>query len=100
MTTFNFPPRSISTLTPLSAALFRELVRSAPDWNGNPLFEGDKTERGNLTDLKKLGLVTTFAEDHCTFVSFTETGEALAKEISPEYNSWVEATARRAEELK
>ncbi len=66
------------SLSPASLALFVELAKSAGDWGGQPLFEGSDSERGNLTDLKKKGLVTTFEDRGDSFIIFTEAGTALA----------------------
>jgi hypothetical protein len=65
---------TIANLTPATRDLFSDLWNARHDWNGMPLFEGGKTERGNLTHLKKLGLVTSTVDEGCTFVMFTEAG--------------------------
>jgi hypothetical protein len=39
---------------------------------------GDKAERGNLTQLKKAGLITTDIEEGHTWLFFTDAGKALA----------------------
>jgi hypothetical protein len=66
------------SITDASLKLFIALANAAGDWNGEPLFEGGKAERGNLTQLKRTGLVTSFTDEGCTFVSFTDAGKALA----------------------
>jgi Cys-tRNA synthase (O-phospho-L-seryl-tRNA:Cys-tRNA synthase) len=50
-------------LTPASAALLVKIIQSAEYENGSEMMEAlmkfTKEERGNLTDLKKKGFVTT-----------------------------------------
>lgn len=69
-------------LTPASEALFLELARDAGNWGGTPLLDGnvstDAASRGNLTDLKVKGLITTFRDEGCTWVDFTRAGKQLA----------------------
>jgi len=66
------------TLTTESHALFMELAGSAGDWNGQPVVDVSREQRGNLTDLKKVGLLTTFKSDGCQFADFTASGIAYA----------------------
>ena len=70
-------------LTPASLALFLELADDAANWGGNPPTDGNLTmsaeQRGNLTQLKKAGLVKTSKAGKTTYVHFTEAGEALAE---------------------
>lgn len=68
-------------LTPASAALFGQLVSMAPDWSGQPLVELTARERGNLTDLKVKGLLTTNEDEGNMFVAFTDAGIDLAVEM-------------------
>lgn len=70
--------RNQPNLSPASLSLFLLLARSAGDWGGQPLFDGTNAERGNLTHLKIAGLLTTFSDEGCSFVQFTEAGKALA----------------------
>lgn len=68
-------------ITPASLNLFLALAKEAGDWNGAPLYEGNsKAERGNLTQLKVAGLLTTERDDDsdCLWVYFTDAGKALA----------------------
>jgi hypothetical protein len=61
-------------------------AKDAPNWNGYPWvsggnIQGTKEQRGNLTQLKKAGLIKTQVDDEDgPYVVFTETGMALAKE--------------------
>lgn len=66
-------------LTPPSHQLFYQLVQDSFNWSGTPLFDGTQQEKGNLTDLKKKGLVTTWKEEGCLWVDFTNEGRAFAK---------------------
>jgi hypothetical protein len=72
------------TPTPASLELFLSLANDAANWSGIPLLGGnvatDKQLRGNLTDLKKKGLLTTFKDEGEIWVHFTEAGKALAAE--------------------
>src|SRR5262245_41257501 len=67
------------TLTPASLDLFLGFAEDAPNWSGSPLVTLTPAQRGNLADLKKKGLLTTWEdEDGCVFVNFTDAGIALA----------------------
>lgn len=79
-------------LTERSMMLFLALASDAGNWSGMPLFGGNtgtsKADQGNLTHLKRAGLVTTREErDRVNglirtdvWVSFTDAGRALAAE--------------------
>ena len=67
-------------LTAKSLALFISLAKDAQNWNGMPMFDGTRAERGNLTHLKKLGLLTTDFDEDIAWVTFTEAGKELAAE--------------------
>lgn len=71
-------------ITERSLALFLAYASDAGNWNGTPLVGGNvggsKEDRGNLTQLKRAGLVTTFESDGEMWVSFTEAGKTLATE--------------------
>lgn len=75
-------------LTELSEKLFRELAEDAPNWSGTPPFWGTKEERGNLTQLKRAKLVTTFDYDGDVWIDFTDAGKAHAAEIGVDL-SWL-----------
>ena len=74
-------------ITEQSKELFIAYVRDAGDWSGSPCVGGnvcmisDKVDRGNLTHLKRLGLVTTHADEGLSWLSFTMKGHAYAKEL-------------------
>lgn len=72
-------------ITDKSLALFLAYARDAGNWNGNPLVGGNvggsKEDRGNLTQLKQAGLLTTekdWEDRSLAWVSFTDAGRALA----------------------
>jgi len=75
------------TLTPASEALFRELVDDAGNWSGTPEVWITKEQRGNLTDLKRAGLLTTQADRGVTFAYFTAKGRDLAKALGLDWES-------------
>ena len=80
-------PRSVQSLR-----LFLDYAGDAGNWNGSPLVSGNVgrtvEDKGNLTDLKKLGLVYTQAEGRDVWLSFTPAGVALAAQYGIDL-SWV-----------
>jgi hypothetical protein len=70
------------TLTSGSLALFLALANDADNWSGTPCWGcnvgGSKADNGNLTDLKRRGLVTTSRDDGNEWVRFTADGVTLA----------------------
>jgi hypothetical protein len=75
------------TLTSESEKLFRSLVDDAGNWSGTPIVEVSLAQRGNLTDLKKAGLLTTQTDRGCVFAYFTADGVELAKELGLDWES-------------
>ena len=67
-------------ITEESERVFLAYARAAHNWAGNPLVNvgGPKEERGNLTQLKKAGLLTTWVDEGCTWIGFTEAGRLYA----------------------
>lgn len=65
-------------LTAESYNLLVSLVKDAPNWEGQPLVDITKEQRGNLSDLKRRGILTTFKDEGCMFAIFTEIGIAFA----------------------
>lgn len=69
-------------ITPRSMELFLAYARDAGNWSGTPLVGGNvggsAEDRGNLTQLKRAGLISTFPYDGDTWIEFTESGRALA----------------------
>ena len=68
-------------LTSASLELFKSLVEDAPNWSGSPLITVSHAERGNLTHLKKLGLLETFDDRGDMFAVFTDAGKQFATEL-------------------
>jgi hypothetical protein len=82
LTTFRKDP---ARLTPRSLELFLAYAKDAGNWAGTPMIGGNlggsKEDRGNITQLKKMGLVTTFSDRRGdAFITFTPAGVALAAE--------------------
>jgi hypothetical protein len=80
-------------LTEKSLALLLRFGRDAGNWGGTPLvggnFEMTRAMKGNLTDLKKAGLVTTEPDGDrrdLSWLRFTAEGLAVLAEhgITPE----------------
>ena len=75
-------------LTPASAALFEALAKDACNWSDQPMIgpgsnvSTDLSSRGNITDLKRKGLIVTVQDGGCTFVCFTEAGAELATKMA------------------
>lgn len=69
-------------ITETSLKVFLNYAKDAPNWGGSPLAGGNvggsREERGNLTQLKKAGLITTFVDEGNTWINFTVAGRALA----------------------
>lgn len=74
----------MADITDTSLELFLDYARDAGNWSGTPLIGGNvggaKEERGNLTQLKKAGLITTFEWEGNKWIDFTDAGHALAAE--------------------
>ena len=81
-------------LTTASQELFTLLAEDAPNWGSMVPTDGNVdmtgSQRGNLTQLKKAGLITTTQYDGSAWVLFTEAGVAYAEELGIQY---VEASA-------
>lgn len=73
----------MANITAQSLDLFLDYARDAGNWGGCPLVGGNvggsKEDRGNLTQLKRAGLITTFKCDGETWVEFTAAGKSLAE---------------------
>jgi hypothetical protein len=74
----------IPAITSTSLKLFLAFAEDAPNWSGTPLVGGNvggsKEDRGNLTQLKRAGLIRTNEDEGNVWVSFTLAGRALAIE--------------------
>lgn len=71
-------------ITDRSLELFLAYAKDAPNWGGVPPIGGNvggsKEDRGNLTQLKRAGLIRTSRSDGCDWIDFTDAGRALARE--------------------
>jgi hypothetical protein len=61
----------MKTVTKASLDLLVNLANDAGNWSGSPMLQISKEERGNLTQLKREKIVTTFKDDGVEFVSFS-----------------------------
>ena len=72
----------MSDITERSLELFLKYARDAGNWGGTPLVGGNvessREDNGNLTQLKRAGLITTSDGDGVVYIRFTEAGRALA----------------------
>ena len=72
-----------TTMTAATLKLFLDLAKDAGNWNGMPMLDGNvkssKELRGNLTHLKRAGLLGTQVDDGQTWVFFTDKGMDLAE---------------------
>jgi hypothetical protein len=73
---------ALDNLSPASASLLYDLIKDAPNWNGQPLIDITKEQRGNLSDLKRRGILNTFTDEGCQFAIFTATGIAIAAAVN------------------
>lgn len=76
-------------------ALFRALWDDRDNWGGSPGFGcnvGTPDQRGNLTDLKKHGLVRTQVGDGISWVHFTPKGEQLGAQLDAARQNKIYAT--------
>jgi hypothetical protein len=65
-------------ITKESERVFLRYAKDAGNWGGLPLVDGNPKERGNLTQLKKEGLITTFRDEGNTWLDFTAKGREFA----------------------
>ena len=80
-------PAPVSGLTAASEALFRTLVDDAGNWSGTPEVCVTAAQKGNLTDLKRAGLLTTQMDRGVSFAYFTAKGVELAKALGLDWES-------------
>jgi len=79
---------TIPNITEKSKELFVAYAKDSGNWDGTPLVGGNvggsAEDRGNLTQLKQAGLITTFRDEGCTWLSFTDAGREFAKQLGVE----------------
>jgi len=72
-------------ITERSKELFIAYAKDNGNWSGTPLVGGNiadtKEDRGNLTQLKKAGLIKTWTDENRIWLDFTPAGKAYAKEL-------------------
>lgn len=72
-------------ITDKSKGLFIAYANDAVNWSGTPLVGGNvadtKEDRGNLTQLKKAGLITTCTDEGHIWLDFTAAGKAYARQL-------------------
>lgn len=70
------------SITDTSLKLFLAYAEDASNWGGTPLVGGNvggsKEGCGNLTQLKRAGLIETFREEGHLWVDFTDEGKEFA----------------------
>ena len=63
-------------LTATSAKLLTDLIQDAGNWSGRPPLNGnvqtDNALKGNVTDLKKQGYISTQLDEGFAWVNFTK----------------------------
>ncbi len=66
-------------LTPESSNLLEAIAKDAANWNGLPPCFNHITlqNRGNLTDLKKKGLLSTFKDEGEEWIQISRAGKDL-----------------------
>jgi hypothetical protein len=73
------------SITVTSQAVFLAYAKDAVNWAGTPLVGGNvgggKGERGNLTQLKRAGLIVTQVDEGNTWIYFTDLGRDLARQL-------------------
>lgn len=71
-------------ITAASLVVFLDYANDAGNWGSTVLVGGNvggtKAECGNLTQLKRAGLITTSSDEGEVWLSFTADGKALAAE--------------------
>lgn len=71
------------SITDQSLQLFLAYAKDAGNWGGTPMVggnvDGSKEARGNLTQLKRAGLITTWVDEGIAWLAFTAEGVTLAK---------------------
>jgi hypothetical protein len=75
-------------ITKQSIQTFIKYAKEAGDWAGNPMVDGSAEERGNLTQLKKAGLIETFNSDGIKWLRFTPSGRAYAEGFEISTLNW------------
>ena len=75
------------TLTEKSLAFFTKCAKEAPNFGGNPWVcevISSAADKGNLTDIKKVGLIRTVNNGDGEYLVFTPEGRNLAQSLNIE----------------
>jgi hypothetical protein len=71
---------------------FYEYAKDADNWSYTPLVGGnvggDNQDKGFTLNMKKLGLITTWRDEGCTWMRLTESGKTLAKRWGIDIPDW------------
>lgn len=92
-------------ITDRSLALFKAYAKDSGNWAGTPCVGANvpdtKEDRGNLTQLKKAGLIETWRDEpdppnpRCIWLRFTPAGVKYARELGyPMDAYWKDGTYR------
>jgi hypothetical protein len=77
--------KQMCRITLQSQQVFENYARDAINWHGCPPIGGNvvgsKEERGNLTQLKKAGLISTWLNDGTSWIQFTDKGKEFAGKL-------------------
>ena len=69
----------MNTMTAETKALLNNLIDESEDYDGYAIVDLSKERRGNLTDLKKRGYVTTFVDEGITWAKVSDEGIKAAQ---------------------
>jgi hypothetical protein len=58
------------TLTPASLDLLVSLIKDSGNWSNHPMLDLDDAGKGNFTDLKKKGLVSSHLDEGINWATF------------------------------
>lgn len=87
---------NIVALAPESYTLLLKLAHDTGNWSGTPLVDVTRAERGNLSDLKQKGLLTTFRSDNAMFVDFAflsvNVTDGTRRAVLTHHQTWMEVT--------
>lgn len=67
-------------MTEATKSLFLNLWKR--EQHGNPMLNISNEQRGNLTQLKRNKLVSTYVDEGVEYVTFSESGKTLASKLS------------------
>jgi len=75
----------VAKITEQSKQVFIAYWNDRGNWSDTPLVGGNvgggKKERGNLTQLKRAGLIVTWVDEGLTWLEFTGLGKVFAQDL-------------------